>query len=423
MGSGVTSILDGQVLSWSGRQPQRRAPMTPSVSHPARIRKSLEQFLRVETASGLVLFLAALIALVWANSPWAQSYERLWEAALFPTGPSFHFVINEVLMAIFFLVVGLEIRREIHDGALSRLRTATLPLVAALGGVVAPAVIYLALNGDASVRQGWAIPTATDIAFSVGVLTVLGNRVVPALRVLLLALAIVDDIVAILIIAFVYAGGVALTGIGIAGLGVVAILWLRRRTVRIVFPYLLCGAVLWFGLLEAGLHPALAGVLLGLLTPISAPAKSGRPEQVSPAEHLETTLHPWVAFAVMPLFAFANAGVNIGAVNFDGPTALPLAAGIVLGLVVGKPLGIIIAANVAVRAGWCALPADVTWRGIALIGCLGGIGFTMSIFIATLAFPNPQLLAAAKLAVLVASLIAATAGLLIGGVIPRPAAR
>jgi NhaA family Na+:H+ antiporter len=383
----------------------------------------LEHFLRVETASGLFLFLATLLALGWANSPWTQWYERLWGAALFSTGPSLHFVINEVLMAIFFLVVGLEIRREIHDGALSDRRTATLPLVAAVGGIAAPAAIYLALNDDASVRLGWAVPTATDIAFAVGVLMLLGKRIVPALRVLLLTLAIADDIFAILIIAFFYAEGVALTGLAIAGLGAVASVWLRKKAVHILFPYLVCGGMLWFGLLEAGLHPALAGVALGLLTPISLPAGCGRANQVSLAERLETTLHPWVAFAVMPLFALANAGVNVGAVSFDSATALPLTAGIVLGLVVGKPLGIIAAASMAVRAGWCALPSGVTWSGIALIGCLGGIGFTMSIFIATLAFPDPQLLAAAKFAVLIASVTASTAGLLIGGLTTRPAPR
>jgi NhaA family Na+:H+ antiporter len=293
--------------------------------------------------------------------------------------------------------------------------------VAALGGVVAPALIYLAVNDDAAVRRGWAIPTATDIAFAIGVLTLLGKRIAPALRVLLLALAIADDIVAILIIAFFYAEGVALVGLGIAGAGVVAILLLRTKAVRSVVPYLICGGVLWLGLLEAGLHPALAGVLLGLLAPISLPEERG--EHVSAAECLEDALHAWAAFAIMPLFALANAGVNIGGVTFDSATSLRLAVGIVLELVVGKPLGIIIAAAIAVRAGWCVLPPDVTWRGIALIGCLGGIGFTMSIFIATLAFPDAQLLAAAKLAVLIASLIAGTGGLLIGCAMARPGAR
>jgi NhaA family Na+:H+ antiporter len=397
-----------------------QAHSKPSSSRVKTVLKPLEQFLHVESGSGLFLLLATGAALLWANSPWKASYERLWDLDLFASGVSLHFIINEALMAIFFLVVGLEIRREIHDGALSTLRTATLPLASALGGIVAPALIYIALNSDASVHHGWAIPTATDIAFAVGVLALLGSRVNPALRVLLLALAIADDIAAILIIAFFYSDGVGPTGIGMAGPAVVAILALHKAGVRFILPYLLGGAILWLGLLDAGLHPALAGVILGLLMPMAAPSAQDQLQSPPTAVRLERALHPWVAFAIMPLFALANAGVDVRGLSLESATSFSVAAGIVVGLVVGKPLGIVVAAALAVRTGLCALPPGVTWSGIVLIGCLGGIGFTMSIFIATLAFPDAHLLSAAKLAVLLASVVAGAAGLLFGAwIFPR----
>src|SRR4029453_10130499 len=277
MATGGTSIwtvtgLIGRAANPGKACPVNRIDQAPSPQPPSgvkRILRPLEQFLHVESASGLVLLLATATALLWANSPWKASYEHLWEISLFGSDVSLHFIINEALMAVFFLVVGLEIRREIHEGALSSLRAATLPLAAALGGIVVPALIYLALNSDASVHQGWAVPTATDIAFAVGVLTLLGKRVDPALRVLLLALAIADDIAAILIIPFFYSTGVAATGIGIAGPAIVAILALDKAGVRFILPYLLGGALLWFGLLGAGLEPALGGVLMGGLIPLS----------------------------------------------------------------------------------------------------------------------------------------------------------
>jgi Na+:H+ antiporter, NhaA family len=389
-------------------------------SRVKRILKPLEQFLHVESASGMFLLLATATALAWANSPWTASYGHLWKSNLFGSDISLHFIINEALMAVFFLVVGLEIRREARDGALSSWRTATLPLAAALGGIVAPALIYLGLNSNADVHRGWAIPTATDIAFAVGVLALLGKRVNPALRVLLLALAIADDIAAILIIAFFYSEGLGPTGIGMAGAAVVAIFALQRAGVRFIFPYLLGGAALWFGLLDAGLHPALAGVVLGLLMPTSARAAQDQPEPLPPALRLETALHPWVAFAIMPLFALANAGVDIGGFSPESATSISVAAGIVLGLVVGKPVGIFAATVLAVKSGLCVLPPGVRWSGIALIGCLGGIGFTMSIFISTLAFADAQLLASAKLAVLIASVLAGAIGIVLGRVCTRP---
>ena len=376
----------------------------------------LDAFLSVETAGSVVLFAATALALVWENSPWHASYEHLWEIHVAHVGwlvdidVSLHFLVNEVLMTLFFFVVGLEIRREAHDGALASLKLAAMPVVAAAGGVVVPALIYLALNGDASLARGWAVPTATDIAFAVGVLALLGKRVDPALRALLLALAIADDVAAIAIIALVFAGGLSLVGVAIAAAGIAGVLLLRKLGVSTEVAYALPGAVLWLGLLDAGLHPVLAGVVLGLLTPMTAP----RPTEPPPAVRIERLLHPWIAYAVMPLFALANAGVRLDGIDLAAPTSMLLASGIALGLVVGKPLGIFAAAGLAVRLGWCALPPGVRMSGVLVVGCLGGIGFTMAIFVATLAFPSPDALAAAKFAVLVGSAASAAIGLLLG---------
>jgi NhaA family Na+:H+ antiporter len=377
--------------------------------------KPLDKFLRVETASGLVLLAAAAIAVVLANSEWHAAYEHVWNGSRLPGGLSPHFLVDEILMAVFFLVVGLEIRREIHDGALSTPAQAALPLVAAAGGILAPAIIY-GLLADPTVRDGWAIPTATDIAFAVGVLALLGRRVNPALRVLLLAIAIADDIAAVLIIAFFYAEGIAPGGVVLAAAGAVAGFVAHRAGLNAWVGCLATGAVIWYGFLLAGIHPALAGVAAGLLVPMRPRSADDQP----PAAQLESALHPWVAFGVMPLFALANAGVRFEGLDLASTLAQGLAGGIALGLFVGKPLGISIAAALAVRSGLCALPAGVPPAGIAVIGCLGGIGFTMSIFIATLAFEESPLLAVAKFGVLAGSVSAAIAGLLLGRLLLRP---
>lgn len=365
-------------------------------SRIARVLQPLEAFFRVESLSGFALLGATLAALLWANSPWAAAYEALWHSK------AAHLVVNDGLMTVFFLLVGLEIRREAHDGVLSERRTAALPLVAALGGVVVPAAIYLLFNTHAQTRAGWAIPTATDIAFAIGALALLGKRVDPALRALLLALAIADDVAAIVIIALFYADGIAVHGLAVCGLGIVGLLWLRHIRAHRASVYFAAGIVLWLGLFLSGLHAVLAGVVVGLVMPHP------------PANALERRLHPWVAYGVMPLFALANAGIGFTGIDLGNELSTALLAGIVLGLWVGKPLGIVAASALAVRLGWCKLPPRVTWHGIVLIGCLGGIGFTMSIFIATLAFPDPSLLAVAKLAVLAASLLAATTALALG---------
>jgi len=374
---------------------------------------ALSRFLHIEAVSGVVLLFAAAIALIWANSPAAASYHALWHAPLtlgigpYVSAQSLHFWINDALMAVFFLVVGMEIRREIHEGALASLPLAALPLAAALGGVLVPALIYVALNTDPTTLRGWAVPTATDIAFAVGVLALLGRSIPGNVRVLLLALAIIDDIVAVLIIAVFYSGGLDFSGLLVAGLGIFMVLGLQRIGIGSAWAYVVPGAVLWLGLLQTGAHPTLAGVVLGLMTPVLPVRLRGE----APVTRVQRALHPWVAYAVMPLFALANAGVTLDGVDLASGSAQAVTLGVVLALVLGKPLGVLGASWLAVRLGLCRLPDGVTWSGVGLVGLLAGIGFTMSIFIATLAFDDAQLLGAAKLGVLLASLLAAVLGL------------
>lgn len=422
-----------------------------------RIFSALERFLHVEAVSGIVLLVSAAAALVWANSPAAHSYHEFWELPVtlgfgsLSISRSLHFIVNDALMSVFFLVVGMEIRREIHQGALSQLRVAALPLAAAIGGVAVPALIYLALSGDSELRPGWAVPTATDIAFAVGVLALLGKSIPFSIRVLLLALAIIDDIAAVIIIAVFYAGGLDPSGLLIAAAAVLLVFGMQSIGVGNAFAYLVPGAILWLGLLKTGAHPSLAGVVLGLITPVVGrptrepviqvatrslqelqeriEARSHDPRELShsinalrraqrellpPVVRVQMALHPWVAYGVMPLFALANAGVTLGEMDLASDAASTLALSVALALLVGKPVGIFVGSWLAVRIGWCQLPAGVTWSGVLLVGILGGIGFTMSIFIATLAFTDAHLLSAAKLGVLVGSLIAGIAGLLLG---------
>jgi NhaA family Na+:H+ antiporter len=423
----------------------------------AKIFRPLERFLHIEAASGIVLLVAAVVALAWANSPWAASYEHLWHTPLtLGVGQhlftqTLHFWINDGLMVIFFLVVGLEIRREIHEGELADLKRAALPVAAAIGGMVAPALIYLALNHEPAPRQGWGVPMATDIAFAVGVMALLGKRVPPALRVLLLALAIIDDIGAILVIAIFYSQGVAWTGLLVAAAGALGVIVFQRFGVRRALAYVVPGLILWLGMLQAGIHPTIAGVILGLLTPVrawfgkegfltatraaveefrghlqredhdvhdlQAPLRridQAQREALAPVVRIQTALHPWVAFGIMPLFALANAGVSLRGLSDLDAGAITVILGVLLGLVLGKPIGILAASFASVKLGICALPRGVTWRGILLVGMVAGIGFTMAIFIAGLAFSDAALLAAAKLAVLLSSGLAAIVGLLAG---------
>jgi NhaA family Na+:H+ antiporter len=308
----------------------------------------------------------------------------------------------------------LEIRREIHEGELAELRRAALPVVAALGGMLFPALIYLAFNRSPETQNGWGVPTATDIAFAVGVLALLGKRVPPALRVLLLALAIIDDIGAIIVIAIFYSSGVSGIGFLIAALGVLAVLLLQRFGVRNPLIYVVPGVILWSGMLKSGVHPTIAGVVLGLLTPVKAWLGH---ESAAPVVRLQEALHGWVAYLIMPLFALANAGVSLNGVSIEDPNLMHVASGVALGLVLGKPLGIVCVSALFVRLGVCALPRGVNWLGVSVVGVVAGIGFTMAIFIAGLAFQTPQQLAAAKLAILVGSAAAATFGLIFGRIV------
>ena len=420
---------------------------------------TLQRFLHVEAVSGLVLLIAAAVALIWANSRFGHSYHDLWHMPLsvglgdFTFARPLHFWINDALMAFFFLVVGMEIRREIHEGALSNLRQAALPVVAAAGGVLVPALIYVMLNGDPLRRSGWAIPTATDIAFAVGVLALLGRAVPVNVRIFLLALAIIDDIIAVLIIAFFYSGGLDYSGFAIAAAGVLMVLGLHQIGIGSAYAYVLPGAVIWAGLLTTGAHPSLAGVVLGLMTPVrpvrmrehpvdvvsriagelrgrGMPSASdahhlahplrqlglARRELLPPVVRVQMALHPWVAYGVMPIFALANAGVSLEGVDLSLGGSHLVMIGVALALVAGKPIGVLGAVWIMVRAGWGRLPSGVTWGGVCLIGLLAGIGFTMSIFVAMLAFGDENLLGAAKLGVLLGSLAAALLGLAWGAV-------
>ncbi|HTL19447.1 MAG TPA: Na+/H+ antiporter NhaA [Steroidobacteraceae bacterium] len=410
--------------------------------HPSHRRLSALRFISVEALGGIVLLAAAAFALACANSPLAGAYESLWRQRLSLGVPllaagDLRFWVNDGLMSIFFLLVGLEIRRELHDGTLSNPRIATLPIIAAAGGVVVPALLYMLVARGPAVARGWAIPTATDIAFALGVLSLAG-RVPMALRMLLLTLAIADDIAAILIIALFYSGGLALAQFLLVAAGIALVLLLQAIGVRSPLAYALPGAVLWLGMLHSGVHPALTGVVLGLLTPVTAEfglsarrrarkqrntpsANVALPPPISseaPVARVEAMLHPYVAFGIMPLFAFANAGVRLEGLEFSAGPPLEVGTGIVLGLVLGKPTGIVLAALAAVRLKVAELPPSLRWSHLMLLGILGGIGFTMSIFIANLAFDDPPLLVAAKFAVLAGSAIAATLGVIVGRLSP-----
>lgn len=378
----------------------------------------VERFLRTESASGIVLVAAAALALVLANAPLAPAVERFWDTELslsvggWSAAHTLRFVVNEGVMTLFFFVMGIEVRREVELGELSRWKTAALPAVAALGGMIVPAAIFYGLNHTGEAARAWGLPMATDIAFAVGVLTLLGKLVPAPLRVLLLALAIVDDIGAILVIAFVFSSGVRVAGAAIAAAGVLAILLLQRLGARRPSLYVLPGIVVWAGALEAGVQPTVAGVALGLLTPVRPWPAGG--EDRSPGERLQSALHPWVSFVVMPVFALANAGVSLRGLELGDPHVLPLSLGVAAGLVLGKPLGIVLASLVAVKLGVAALPHRVTWRGMIVVGVVGGIGFTMALYIAELALVSPHLLATAKLAVLASSIVAAVAAIAYG---------
>ena len=417
-----------------------------------KIFSSCRNILHIEAMAGVALVIATIVALLLANSTYATAYQNFWhqkisiEAFGYSFSKDLHFLINDGLMTLFFLVAGMEIRREIHDGALSKLSRALLPLVAAIGGVIMPAIIYFSINPMPPTSHGWAVPTATDIAFAIGILALLGKSVPNSLRIVLLALATIDDIIAILIIAIFYTNGFDVTGLPVACLAIIILVFLQWIGVNSAPIYILPAALLWLGLMICGIHPSLSGVILGLLTPALAPRslispvnrmsyaleilKNEKPEDSAsthqfalfeirkseaaidaPVSKLVHAFSPWVLFLIMPLFALANAGINISHVNFEDHFSFIIMVGTGLGLIIGKPRGIVLISFIAVRFGLCNLPSGVNWRGMILIGLLGGIGFTMAIFTATLAFSNPQQLDAAKFAILCGSLVSAIFGL------------
>ena len=374
----------------------------------------IQKFLRLESASGLLLIAAAAVALVLDNSPLAWLYDRLLAVpmavqigALIVSKPLLLW-INDGLMAVFFLLVGLEIKREIFKGELSSRETAALPVLAAIGGMVAPAMVYLAINqGIPENLRGWAIPAATDIAFALGVLKLAGPRVPLSIKVFLTALAIIDDLGAIVIIAAFYTSELSVLSLGMAALFAVALFVLNRRGVTRYAPYVLIGIALWVCVLKSGVHATLAGVVLALAIPLR-----GGDDGHSPLERMEHALHPWVAFMVMPVFAFANAGVSLAGLSIDDLLA-PLPLGIAAGLFLGKQAGVFLATWLGVATGVARPPAGASWLQIYGAALLAGVGFTMSLFIGTLAFEAPEYAASVRVGVLSGSLLCGLLGFLV----------
>ena len=387
------------------------APQPPEIL--ARAARSLRDFLKQESAGGIVLMAAAAIAVLWANSPASDTYFAMLDttvtAKVGGTGveKSALLWINDGLMALFFLLVGLEVKREVLVGQLSSWQQSSLPILAALGGMAAPALVFVAINlGSPGNLQGWAIPAATDIAFALGILALLGSRVPVALKALLLAVAVIDDIGAIAIIALFYTPGVDLSMLGAAAVVLALLATFGAFRVGSSIPYAVLGVALWYFVLKSGVHATLAGVAIAMCIPMIDRKGNAK------LEHWEHGLHSWVAFLVVPIFALANAGVS-----FEGmePAALlaPLPLGIALGLLIGKQVGILGLAWLAVKSGIARLPEGVGWLQVWGLSLIAGIGFTMSLFIGNLAFVDPAQINAVKLGVLSGSIIAALLGVLI----------
>ncbi|HVF18674.1 MAG TPA: Na+/H+ antiporter NhaA [Mycobacteriales bacterium] len=375
-------------------------------------RSALAHFLHAESTGGLALLVATVVALVWANSPLSEAYADLWHTGLTlgvgevaRTEDLRHWV-NDGLMTLFFLVVGLEIKRELVVGELRDRKTVALPAMAALGGMVVPALIYVAINlGDGGEPRGWAVPMATDIAFCVGVMAVLGSRVSSSVKLFLLTLAIVDDIGAILVIALFYGGDISIGPLLLSLALLAAFGAMHRFTVPGWPAYAVVGIAAWAALLASGIHATLAGVALGLLT-----RTDGRSGRESPVERAERVLHPWSSLLVVPVFALANAGLALSAGGLRGAISSPVAVGVALGLVVGKLVGVLGATWVGSRLGIGALPTGVRWGEIAGVASLAGVGFTVSLFVTGLAFDDAVAEQDATLGILAGSLVAAVVG-------------
>lgn len=381
----------------------------------------IRQFLKLEAASGVLLIIAAILALIMANTPLQGIYQLFLnipiavKISVLDIDKPFLLWINDGLMAIFFLVVGLEVKRELIEGSLAGRDKAIFPAVAAVGGMLLPALVYLFFNAnDEIARQGWAIPAATDIAFALGIMALLGKRVPTELKVFLLALAIIDDLGVIIIIALFYTKSVSIMALGLAMLSLLVLIWMNWRKVENTSAYLVVGVILWVCILKSGIHATLAGVIVGFLIPL----KGG--QNNSPSEQLEHLLHPWVAYLILPLFAFANAGIQLDGVTLTNlASALPI--GVALGLLIGKPTGIFLFSWLALKLGVAKLPAKINLKQIFAVSVLCGIGFTMSIFIASLAFEGLDNFSTyARLGILIGSTLAAILGLLLlNSVLPK----
>lgn len=422
--------------------------------HLGQVLLPFQEFFRLQAAGGILLMGCAVAALILANSPLAGSYDALWHTELsaglgaWRIVKSLHGWINDGLMAIFFFAVGLEIKREILVGELATKKKAMLPIAAAVGGMVVPAVIYFALNAGRPGANGWGIPMATDIAFALGVLALLGDRVCLSVKIFLTAVAIVDDIGAVLVIALFYTAEVSFPALGAGAVLLAALIIANRSGVHNPLVYTVLGLGLWAAFLKSGVHPTVAGVVIAMTIPAKqqitdaefltrskkildsfrevsekggrmiasesqrrAAAALNRASQFvqTPLQRIEHELHPWVTLLIMPLFALANAGVNIST-GLSEALSDRISLGIIMGLVLGKQIGITLFAWLAVKAGLAALPGDMAWKDIYAVGWLGGIGFTMSLFITNLAFTDTSLLMASKVGILTASLIAGAVG-------------
>jgi Na+:H+ antiporter, NhaA family len=419
-----------------------------------------QSFVHTEVSSGIVLLAAAVVALLWANSRWAGSYEALWntEASLragrFVVEHSLRDWVNDALMAVFFFVVGLEVKREFMRGELSDWRRATLPVVSAFGGMIIPAMLYTAFNYSQPTARGWGIPMATDIAFALGVLALLGDRIPSSLRIFLLALATVDDIGAILVIALFYSEPLVPIALVVALVLIAGIVVMQRLGVRTLLYYVPVAVLFWLAVLESGVHATIAGVALGFVTPIrpyltkqafseavpalvedaqhaSANGDTDQGEAIlgeieeltaateAPADRLIRLVHPWSSYVVLPLFALANAGVVFSTETIQQALTSPASRGVFVGLVAGKLVGIMLFAFLSVRFGLARLVTGVRWSQMVGVGILGGIGFTVSLFMSDLAFADAAVIAAARIAILAASVVAGLAGYLVLRLVSR----
>ena len=437
-----------------GKQTLTGTPGTGQPTPAEKLLRPIQSFIKIEASGGILLMALTAVALIWANSPWAAAYNALWQTHFtiglgsFILNKPLILWINDGLMAIFFFVVGLEIKREVLSGELSSLRKAALPISAAIGGMVVPAGIYVLIAGGSEGAAGWGIPMATDIAFALGVMALLGSRVPLSLKIFLTALAIVDDIGAVLVIALFYTAQISWFSLAVGGGFLLALIAANRLGVRHPIVYLLLGLGLWTAFLKSGVHATIAGVLLAMTIParpridveefgrhsqnlldrfrgaslLGDAGERGEVQQTaihaleaacikveSPLQRMEHALHPWITFFIIPVFALANAGVSLEG-NIGGSLFHPVGLGIIFGLFFGKQLGITLFSWLAVKTGLAELPGDISWRQIYGTSCLAGIGFTMSLFIATLAFGDSPLLTVSKIGILAASMIAGVVG-------------